>query len=882
MTGNVLARLHAALDDALAGRLRVVLCTGEPGIGKTTLLRRFADEAASRGVRVRTARSPGSVAAPPYWLWRQALGDPNPLDALGSAADPAALVERVAERVRRDSAGRGVVLIVDDLHLADSSSLGVLMDVLPLLHGSRVLLCATHDAGAQLPLPEADVVRLVGLSRDESMLLLGPTVETADHIFETAGGNPLFLRELGRYLKAGGDPHDLPRTLDDVVAWRLRELSPPTRGFVEAAAILGDTVRPSVVARVLGQGDVLAALDDAVRAGFVGSEPDGLVEFDSRVVRTAVVACLPPSERARLHRRAALAIEAAGNLTDHLGELTHHWTAAASAGASAEARAWARRAGDEAMRVLAFGEARRLYALALDHADGLDAEERADLLLALASAAFRQSRLADARQACGEALAIARRLDSGPLLARVALTLEPCGESTWDGDLHRWCTEALARSTQDDPTRARLLARLARTAVYCGHHDEADAASAEALRLARGAEGTDLAIDVLTARQLVCAGPDHTAEVVDLAAAMIATGRPEAELWGRLWLIDTRWYAGDLAGIAAELPRLRRTTEEVGGPYARWHLLVARAALALARAEFDDAERLIGDAVEHFERLNHPAAHGASVSFRLLLGHHRGHTEELLSPTVWDFGSDSRWELFARLGRAFALVGAGRLDEAATLYQRCGSPRGWSVPPGAGLVGLGVGAQVAAALGLEDDTRLLRDRLTPYRGRYVVAGAGAGNFLGPVELTLGKCAAALGDWDTARTELGTASELCRTVGAPGFRVEADCELATALARAAMPEAAATLAERTRPVASALGMTPWIRRLDALRTTPDPLTAREREIAALVAQGLSNRRIAENLVIAERTAQNHVQHILTKLGFANRAQIAAWSAKRPDE
>ena len=109
-----------------------------------------------------------------------------------------------------------------------------------------------------------------------------------------------------------------------------------------------------------------------------------------------------------------------------------------------------------------------------------------------------------------------------------------------------------------------------------------------------------------------------------MIAAGTAWRRPEAEMWGRLWLIDTYWYAGRLAEIAAELPRLQRTTEQVGGPYARWHLLVTRAALALARAEFDDADRLVGEAVDHFERLGHPAAHGASVSFRLLLGHHRG------------------------------------------------------------------------------------------------------------------------------------------------------------------------------------------------------------------------------------------------------------------
>jgi ATP/maltotriose-dependent transcriptional regulator MalT len=358
-----------------------------------------------------------------------------------------------------------------------------------------------------------------------------------------------------------------------------------------------------------------------------------------------------------------------------------------------------------------------------------------------------------------------------------------------------------------------------------------------------------------------------------------AQRRPDAEMWGRLWLIDSYWYAGRLAEIAAEVPRLQRATEQVGGPYARWHLMMTRAALALARAEFDETDRLLRHAVDHLERLSHPATHGASVSFRVLLGHHRGHNEEILSTAVWNFRTDSRWELAARLLRAFALVDAARLDEAAAVYHRSGTPDHWDVAGFGRLVGLAVGAQVAAALGVVADIRLLCDRLTPYRGRYVVGGAGGTNFLGPVELTLGKCAAALGDWEAARKELTTAGALCRQIGAPGFQVEADCELATVLAQAGDLAAASRLAEHTLSMSSALGMTPWTRRLETLTGPNDPLTPRERQIATLVAHGLSNRGIADALVIAERTAENHVQHILTKLGFANRAQIAVWSSKQ---
>ncbi len=124
--------------------------------------------------------------------------------------------------------------------------------------------------------------------------------------------------------------------------------------------------------------------------------------------------------------------------------------------------------------------------------------------------------------------------------------------------------------------------------------------------------------------------------------------------------------------------------------------------------------------------------------------------------------------------------------------------------------------------------------------------------------------------------------MCRTVGAPGFEVEADAELAAFHARTGDNAAAALVARRALPMARTLGMTPWAERLASLAGADakiSPLTARERQIASLVAAGLSNRAIADRLVISERTAQNHVQHILGKLDFANRAQIAAWASRQ---
>jgi DNA-binding CsgD family transcriptional regulator len=612
-----------------------------------------------------------------------------------------------------------------------------------------------------------------------------------------------------------------------------------------AAAVAGERFRLSVLVRVveLDADSVLAALDRAVRAGTLVTAPDGGEGwFADDAARRAAERRLSSADRADLHRRTALALELepAGDQ----GEIARHWSAAVAATA--------------------------------------DPVDRAGLQIRLAAAAVRGGDLATARDAARDAVAAARRSGSTELLADAATVLEPVGDPEWDGDVYQWCAEALAVTALADRTRVRLLARKTQAAVYSGRLGEALAASEDGLRRAESLGQADLVVEALTARQLATSGPDDVEELRRLADRMVrlgtSSGRAEVEMWGRLWRIDALWYAGALAAIAAETTRLASCAGRVGTPYARWHLLLTRASLAAARAEYAPAERLLDEAVALFERIGHPAAHGASVSFRMVLGHHQGHPDHRLDPAAWEFGTDPHWALFSPLGRAFALADSGRTDEAAAAYERCGAPQGWQVPRMGVLVAWVVAARVAAALGATDDVRYLRDRLEPYRGRYVAGGAGATNFLGPVELTLGACTSALGDWAAAVADLRRAGTLCREVGAPGFRVEADCLLAEALDRSGDPRAAREVARTALPLARTVGMRPWVTRLERLDAAADPLSPRERQIAALVADGLSNREIATTLVISERTAQNHVQHILGKLGFANRAQIAAWAAR----
>jgi DNA-binding NarL/FixJ family response regulator len=166
-------------------------------------------------------------------------------------------------------------------------------------------------------------------------------------------------------------------------------------------------------------------------------------------------------------------------------------------------------------------------------------------------------------------------------------------------------------------------------------------------------------------------------------------------------------------------------------------------------------------------------------------------------------------------------------------------------------------------------------------------GAGAAIYLGPVELYLGIAARHLGLLDDAVADLDYARRTCAANGAAGYHVEALFELAMALAhRAGEGDAARarSLAAEGARRATTLGMAPFAARAqeltDRLDQAPaEPLTPRERQVAGLVAQGLTNREIATRLYLSERTAENHVQHILTKLNLPNRSQIAVWITSR---
>ncbi len=447
--------------------------------------------------------------------------------------------------------------------------------------------------------------------------------------------------------------------------------------------------------------------------------------------------------------------------------------------------------------------------------------------------------------------------------------------------------------------RARVLARHAQALTYRGDHERAARISRDALEAAERASDPAALVDALQARQLACSAPEGHAERAALAGRMLAvaaqTRDPWAEMWGRLWRLDTLFESGQLAIIARELAGLAACAERVRGPLARWHLLQCSAGLAFATAHYREAIRLAGQAFGVISEMGHPAAFGSYASFLGQAGRYVGSEASgaaaLMAGLPGHLASDaaargdSLASVFPALSGALLALERGDRAGAAAAYERAGPVRSWDPAPALRLPCWALGLTAAIGLDRTEDVTYLAGRLEPFRGRHVTSGAGAGPFGGPVELRLGQAAMARGDATAAIADLETAAAVCHEIGATGLAVEADMELAAALLlrgeRTDSDRARTLLAEADRGAAR-LQMSPLAARIAGLRgqlsgvRAVPLLSPREQEVAGLVGQGLTNRQIAAALVVSERTAQNHVQHILVKLGFSNRSQIAAWT------
>ena len=895
-----LTALSGLLAVASAGEPAFGLVSGPAGIGKTRLLAAFAQEAGSRGWTVVKVTAPQLDGAPAFWPWRELLRawpgadladalathGPSVTRILGSAPASTGPVDgeerfvaftRFAELLG-DAAGAGTVLVLDDLHRCDPASLSLFAAVVEQARSGRLVLVGAYRAHElDTPLrtvvarhPRSAVVELGGLSGGEvasalhALLQRRPDPDVVAAIHARTRGNPLFVQELGRLLDR--EPAELPAAVRDAVEQHLDLLPSPARRTLVTAAVLGSI-------DLLTGPDVFAHLDAAVRLGIM--KADGGYAFAHDLFPETLLQQLPPTERAQLHLDAADALAGAAPV-----EIARHRLAALPRGDRDLASAAAQAAGQEAFAHLAFESATTLFeqALAAAPAD-LPVERRCALLVdaGRARAVLRDG--PGAIQRCAEAAELASRAGDVGALARACLALPDETEPDWVGPLGAWCSQALALLPSDDGAlRAQLLAQQAMTSLF-GGTAALDTTSAAALAMARrlpvDEPGTDQALRiVLRARQLARAAPEGHAERLLLGADMIdlgqRTGDLDAVFWGHLWRFDARVQAGRTEHALAELEAVAPIVERLGRPLPRWHLIRSRAAMAIGRGMFAEANRLVLLAAQVVPvGLTVAQPYWAGLNVARLTG-----AVPVIPESPVPIDSDHQIAPVAAFGHVAPWhLASGRPAEAAALLHALPAPGSPRIPPFVRLLIESVRCTVAAALGELDIAAAAYDVVLPYADLHVATGAGVSVTLGSAHLPLGVAALACGRTGQATEHLRAAVAANEAAGLHPFTALARYHLA--VATRSRPEAA-----NAARAARRLGMAPILAAAIDLSTAQDPqLTPRQREIAELVAQGASNRRIASDLHLSERTAENHIRNIMVALGVNSRVQIAMWVAQQ---
>jgi DNA-binding SARP family transcriptional activator/tetratricopeptide (TPR) repeat protein len=473
--------LDRALEAASAHLGRVVLIGGEPGIGKTRLAEAFSEVAGSRVVWGWCQDTEGS---PPFWPWRQIvrdvageLEDGRLLSALGADAGVVAdVVPEIAARIDVASAPRPadaqaarfhffdavtrllvdtaaerpLVVVLEDLHWADESSLALLRFVTSAVRRSGILLIATYRSvavsdrallaqtlGALVREPVVERLLLPSLDRDDAAALVSdvlghaPTDELVDQILARTDGNPLFTIHLARLLRPVlTRPEEMdsivrnhvPPAMADLIELRVSALDAPARHLLEVASIVGRDFDLRLLVRVhpVSFEDALVAMDEAIAAGLVvEADTPGSYSFTHALMREAIVAGLGRARSARLHGLVGDARAVSGLDAESLPAVAHHYWEASSVGWSTAALESNTAAAVAAISRFAYEEAERHLDRALkllhDLPDSSD-RDRAELEVRM-QAAFHAMRsrgyaVTEVGLACQRARELATRTSS--------------------------------------------------------------------------------------------------------------------------------------------------------------------------------------------------------------------------------------------------------------------------------------------------------------------------------------------------------------------------------------------------------------------------------------------------------------------------------------
>ncbi|HEY1343916.1 MAG TPA: AAA family ATPase, partial [Streptosporangiaceae bacterium] len=831
----VIGALCSAVDAAAGGAGGVVLLAGEAGMGKTALASEAVAYAKAQGAAAVWGTCWEGDGAPGFWPWIQVV---RGLARVGGDAGQAVLAEltgatgarsgvlgdesavrfrtydAAATYLRERAAQRPLVVVVDDLHWADVSSLRLLVFLARQLHDAAVLVIGTYrdvevaagDHPARPLLAElagqAELLQLTGLTADEVGQLVEkvcgerPPAALARAVHDRTAGNPFFAQQIARLLASQGAPLDrapvtgVPPAVGDVLARRLARLSGEVVDLLAAAAVAGQRFPIATAAAIAGTATETAVrlADSAVRAAVLEPDEPGCARFSHDLFREVLYDGLPAARRSELHLALAGLLEQGAAAAATAAEIAHHRSMAWPLGDRDRAIAALAEAGREATARTAFDEAAAHLRRAVEVAGGATS---ADLvtLCEYGDALRRAGHGGDAQAAFFAAAARARATGDSALFARAAFgahrvaTLTESSRSgvialleealaALDGDAGagagatRWLLPAsLARELADGPDRDLSRAvRLAHTAVD-GARAAGDAGPLAyalfALGDVRWAPGT-------AAERLGIAG--------ELAAAAAAADETELVLEAHLSRLAALLELGD-PSFAVQLATFSRLAERAAIPRYLYLARSRQATSASLTGPLEAADELIESAAAYGERIGEPDAWGVQASQLVGLAFIR-HDWTRLSHLATARGLALTPPEFAGHERAWLLIEAGDRDAAAVLVASMPErPAAYRWRHTALLTG---DAELAAAVADRRRCEVLYEQLLPMAGEFAVVAAAVFT-TGPVTLQLGLLAAALERWDDAVAHLDDAARRCDRLGARLLADRARAELARVVA-----------------------------------------------------------------------------------------------------
>ena len=846
---SALAGRFANVVDGGAGRM--VLVSGEAGIGKTSLVREFCDHAHGSG-RV-------------LWGSCDVLFTPRPLGpfvdvAEAAGGDVADAIERgavpyeVAAAVRRVLEQRPpTILVLEDIHAADEATLDVMRLLARRSDGLPAMVIATYRddgldrwhplrtvLGEIAALSPVDRLRLAPLSSDAVAQLAAPHGAEGHELYAKTAGNPFFVTEV---LAAPGE--EIPATVRDAVLGRAAKLSPGARMLLDAIAVAGSQAELWLLDALAS--DDTQCLEECIGSGIVVARTRA-VAFSHELARLAVEESIPVHRRLALHRAALAALESPPVGAPDPTRLAHH---AHATGDAASVLKFAPLAGQQASRLGAHREAAIHYGEALRFADLVPVETRALLFSGRAFELFLTVQFEPAVAAQEQALRCFEEL--GDRRGR-GLALAFLAQLQWQvGSLpEARATAQRAVDVLDGLPGPELVAAYAMMTVVLLAAEDPASAMAWARRAEDAAEQLDLLPSRILALQMVGWVEFFTGApggLDKLASALELAGNAGLEdLVAQSYTIIVR-TAGRRREWATATPYTRAGLDYCSTrdfDVWRYYLLSWEAKVALAQGRWTEAARAalicLGEKCP-FARIHALVALG-------LVRARRG------DPDVW-----------------------GPLDEAVTLAE----PRHelqWIAP-------VAIARAEAAWLEGRNEAAIAETELAYDHARRVdssyLAGlsywrwrAGADEPIPsvgeePYRLEMaGDCVAAAERW----TAMGSPYEAAFAL------LDADDEASLQRVHGELQELgaqpAAKVAARKLRERGALNVPRGHR--PATRANPANLTPRELDVVALLADGLTNAEIAERLFLAEKTVAHHVSAILRKLGVANRVQAVTEAAR----